>query len=64
MLEEDAGEDAGGEEGGLADEVEALVGEEGVGVGSIEGVEEEDFGEEGEQDAGIQDDQSALGEES
>jgi len=68
MLEEEAGEGAGGEEGGVADEVETLVGEEVVGVESVaEGVEEEmggeDFGEEGEQDAGMQDEEGVLGDE-
>ena len=68
MLEDDAGEGEGGEEGGVTDEVETLVGEEVVGVGSVaEGLEEEmggeDFGEEGEQDAGMQDEEGVLGEE-
>ena len=68
MLEDDAGEGAGGEEGGVADEVETLVGEEVVGLGSVaEGVEEEmggeDFGEEGEQESGMQDEEGVLGEE-
>lgn len=70
MLEEEAGEGAGGvEEGMVVDEGQTLLAEEGVGVSSVaEGVEEEmggeDFGDDAEQDAGMEDEEEvAIGDD-
>ena len=70
MLEEEAGEGAGGvEEGMVVDEGQTLLAEEGVGVSSVaDGVEEEmggeDFGDDAEQDAGMEDEEEvAIGDD-
>ena len=70
MLEEEAGEGAGGvEEGMVVDEGQTLLAEEGVVVSSVaEGVEEEmggeDFGDDAEQDAGMEDEEEvAIGDD-
>ena len=70
MLEEEAGEGAGGvEEGMVVDEGQTLLAEEGVGVSSVaEGVEEEmggeDFGDDAEQDAVMEDEEEvAIGDD-